>query len=149
MCKHKENGKILVDTLATLSANFTSYTVDTTISNVISYYVGVKLPEVVNPKTQFLKAESGPFALAISNIAEAENIDIPDAIADLTSNVEVYAIGKTIHVKNAERTEATIYNINGQKIISAQDLDEYAFSIKLDGVYIVTVGKQIFKVVVE
>jgi hypothetical protein len=149
MCKHKENEKIIVDTLATLSANFTSYTVDTAISNVISYYVGVKLPEVVNPKTQFLKAESGPFSLAISNIAEVENIEEVAIRTIAESIVDVYSVAHTIYVKNAAGAEATIYDINGQKIIAAEGLDEYSFSIKLDGVYIVTVGNEIFKIVVK
>ena len=149
MCKHKENGKILVDTLATLSANFTSYTVDTAINNVISYYVGVKLPEVVNPKTQFLKAESGPFALAISNIAEVENIDIPDAIADLTSNVEVYAIGHTIFVKNAEHAEISVFDINGRKLETAKGQNDYECTIAFTGVYFVKVGDESFAVVVK
>ena len=149
MCKHKANGKILVDTLATLSANFTSYTVDTAINNVISYYVGVKLPEVVNPKTQFMKAESGPFALAISNIAEAENIDIPDAIADLTSNVEVYAIGNTIHVKNVENTEISVFDINGRKLETAKGQNDYECTVAFTGVYFVKVGDESFAVVVK
>jgi hypothetical protein len=150
MCKHKENGKILVDTLATLSANFTSYTVDTAINNVISYYVGVKLPEVVNPKTQFMKAESGPFSLAISNIAEVENVDDNVSIRDaVVSNVEVYSVGHTIYVRNAGKLETTIYNINGRKLITPQVRDNLEVSVKLDGVYVVKVGDELFKVVVK
>ena len=150
MCKHKENGKILVDTLATLSANFTSYTVDTAINNVISYYVGVKLPEVVNPKTQFMKAESGPFSLAISNIAEVENVDDNVSVQDVVvSDVEVYSVGHTIYVRNAGELETTIYNINGRKLITPQVRDNLEVSVKLDGVYVVKVGDELFKVVVK
>lgn len=149
MCKHKENGKILVDTLATLSANFTSYTVDTAISNVISYYVGVKLPEVVNPKTQFLKAESGPFVLAISNIAEVETVEDVAIRTIAESNANVYSVGHTIYVNNPDCLEITVYDINGRKLVNAQKQDNFSVSVKLDGVYVVTVGKQIVKIIVE
>ena len=149
MCKHKENGKILVDTLATLSANFTSYTVDTAISNVISYYVGVKLPEVVNPKTQFLKAESGPFVLAISNIAEVETVEDVAIRTIAESNANVYSVGHTIYVNNPDCLEITVYDINGRKLVNAQKQDNFSVSVKLDGVYVVTIGKQIVKIIVE
>ncbi len=149
MCKHKENGKILVDTLATLSANFTSYTVDTAINNVISYYVGVKLPEVVNPKTQFLKAESGPFVLAISNIAEVETVEDVAIRTIAESNANVYSVGHTIYVNNPDCLEITVYDINGRKLVNAQKQDNFSVSVKLDGVYVVTVGKQIVKIIVE
>ena len=96
-----------------------------------------------------MKAESGPFSIAISNIAEAEtNEDV--AIRTIAeSSVDVYSVAHTIYVKNAAGSETTIYDINGQKLTSADGLDEYAFPIKQDGVYIVMVGKEIFKVVVK
>ena len=150
MCKHKENGKILVDTLATLSANFTSYTVDTAINNVISYYVGVKLPEVVNPKTQFMKAESGPFIIALSNIAEVENNDDDVAVGTIEkSNAKAYAIGHTIYVNNPACLETTIFDINGHKLANSQKQEYLEVSVKLDGVYVVKVGEELFKVVVK
>jgi len=150
MCKHKENGKILVDTLATLSANFTSYTVDTAINNVISYYVGVKLPEVVNPKTQFMKAESGPFIIALSNIAEVENNDDDVAVGTIEkSNAKAYAIGHTIYVNNPAFLETTIFDINGHKLANSQKQEYLEVSVKLDGVYVVKVGEELFKVVVK
>ncbi|MBP5582861.1 MAG: hypothetical protein J6X43_02760, partial [Bacteroidales bacterium] len=135
--------------LATLSANFTSYTVDTAINNVISYYVGVKLPEVVNPKTQFLKAESGPFSLAISNIAEVENVDV--AIGNtIMSNVEVYSIGHRVYVKNAEEKSITLFDNSGRALEcrkAEQNAEE--FNVRLAGVYFVKVDGESFAVIVR
>ena len=149
MRKHKVNGIVVTDTLTTLPSNVNSFTDNNLVDGIISYYVGIKLPSVIDPKIQFMKAESGPFSIAISNIAEAEtNEDV--AIRTIAeSSVDVYSVAHTIYVKNAAGSETTIYDINGQKLTSADGLDEYAFPIKQDGVYIVMVGKEIFKVVVK
>lgn len=149
MCKYKENTNIVTDTLATLPSNVTSYSDMKPKEHVLSYFVGIKLPEVIDPKTQFMKAESGPFSLAISNIAEVEtNGDV--AIRTVAeSTVDVYSVARTIYVKNAAGVETAIYDVSGQKITSAEGLDDYAFPIKHNGVYVVTVGKQAFKIIVE
>ncbi len=149
MCKYKENNDIVTDTLATLPSNVTSYSDMKPKEHILSYFVGIKLPEVIDPKTQFMKAESGPFSLAISNIAEVEtNKDV--AIRTVVeSTVDVYSVARTIYVKNAAGVETAIYDVSGQKITSAEGLDDYAFPIKHNGVYVVTVGKQAFKIIVE
>lgn len=149
MCKYKENNNIVTDTLATLPSNVTSYSDMKPKEHILSYFVGIKLPEVIDPKTQFMKAESGPFSLAISNIAEVEtNGDV--AIRTVAeSTVDVYSVARTIYVKNAAGVETAIYDVSGQKITSAEGLDDYAFPIKHNGVYVVTVGKQAFKIIVE
>lgn len=149
MCKYKENNNIVTDTLTTLPSNVTSYSDMKPKEHILSYFVGIKLPEVIDPKTQFMKAESGPFSLAISNIAEVEtNGDV--AIRTVAeSTVDVYSVARTIYVKNAAGVETAIYDVSGQKITSAEGLDDYAFPIKHNGVYVVTVGKQAFKIIVE
>ncbi|MBO7055506.1 MAG: InlB B-repeat-containing protein [Bacteroidales bacterium] len=149
MCKYKENNNIVTDTLTTLPSNVTSYSDVKPKEHILSYFVGIKLPEVIDPKTQFMKAESGPFALAISNIAEVENTDIPDAVAEMSSNSNIFAIGKTIYVKNAEGAKATVYDVSGHKIAFAEGRDEYTFFIKNDGVYFVKIGDKTFKIIVE
>lgn len=149
MCKYKENNNIVTDTLTTLPSNVTSYSDMKPKEHILSYFVGIKLPEVIAPTTQFMKAESGPFSLAISNIAEVEtNKDV--AIRTVAeSTVDVYSVARTIYVKNAAGVETAIYDVSGQKITSAEGLDDYAFPIKHNGVYVVTVGKQAFKIIVE
>ena len=145
--KTKVKGVVEIDTLATIPSDLTSYTDTLPARGTISYYVGVKLPETINPKTQFLKAESGPFSIALSNIAEVENYVAVQNV--VKSNAEVYAIGHTIYVKNAEYAETAVYDVKGGKINFAKDATEYEFNIKLDGVYLVKVGNEIFKVVVK
>ena len=145
--KTKVKGVVEIDTLATVPSDLTSYTDTLPARGTTSYYVGVKLPETINPKTQFLKAESGPFSIALSNIAEVENYVSVQTI--VKSNAEVYAIGHTIYVKNAEYAETAVYDVNGSKINFAKDATEYEFDIKLDGVYLVKVGNETFKVVIK
>ncbi|MBR5433611.1 MAG: T9SS type A sorting domain-containing protein, partial [Bacteroidales bacterium] len=65
------------------------------------------------------------------------------------NNSEVYAIGHTIYVNNAEGAEAIVYDINGQKIATAKEQDNYEFSIRIDGIYLVKVGGASFKVMVK
>ena len=146
--KTKVKGVVEIDTLATVPSDLTSYTDTLPARGTTSYYVGVKLPEAINPKTQFLKAESGPFSLAMSNIAELENIDVSIHTV-VESNVEVYSVGHSIYVKNAEYAETAVYDVKGGKINFAKDATEYEFNIKLDGVYLVKVGESTFKVIIK
>ena len=136
-----------LDTLKKVSARLNRYTDMNPPADLKGYYVAIQLHDEIDVNKP-LKAESGPFSLAISNIAELETSDVPvRTVAE--SDVEVYSLDHKIYVKNAEGAEATIYDINGQKITSAKDFYEYTFSIKLDGVYVVIVGNDIFKVVVK
>jgi len=142
------NGRKSVDTLTTVSSDITTYTDIVPAEGTSSYYVGIKLPSEVNPKTQFMKAESGPFSLALSNIAEAENDDEgPTAVEDIENQVVVYAIGHTIYVKNADGKDIKIYDNNGRAIANVADENE--ISVRLDGTYFVKVGNESFAVVIK
>ena len=146
--KTKVKGVVAIDTLATIPSDLNSYTDTLPARGTTSYYVGVKLPEVINPKTQFLKAESGPFAIALSNIAELETVDVP-VYNVVKSNAEVYAIGHTIYVKNPDILATTIYDINGHRLFMSQEQDNMEFSVNLAGVYFVKVGGETFVVVIK
>ena len=137
-----------IDTVSTVPASKTTYTAEIPTVGKTLFYVGIKLNEVIDPK-DFMKAESGPFALALSNIAEAENNEEPEAIETIGNNAEVYAIGHTIYVNNAEGAEAIVYDIKGQKIATAKEQDNYEFSIRIDGIYLVKVGGKTVKVVLK
>ena len=140
---------VTMDTIAYLSSNNNTYTDTLPAKGTQAYYVGMVLPEEINPMTQFMKAESGPFSIALSNIAEVES-DGPDAIYDLSgSNAKAYAWGHTIYVKGAACEDVAVYDVNGRKIDAAEGQDEYEFQVRLDGVYFVKVGEYTFKVVVE
>ena len=140
---------VTMDTIAYLSSNNNTYTDTLPAKGTQAYYVGMVLPEEINPMTQFMKAESGPFSIALSNIAEVES-DGPDAVYDLSgSNAKAYAWGHTIYVKGAAGEDVAVYDVKGRKIDAAEGQDEYEFNVRLDGVYFVKVGEYTFKVVVE
>ena len=115
----------------------------------ISYYVGVVLPKEININDPFQKAESGPFALAISNIAEVENQGT--AIASVGENTaNVYPSHNAIVVENAGENQITICNALGQTIVRAKGMNETKKSFNVEnGIYIVIVGNKAFRVVVE
>ncbi|MBQ3990941.1 MAG: SprB repeat-containing protein, partial [Bacteroidales bacterium] len=146
--KTKVKGVVEIDTLATVPSDLTSYTDTLPARGTTSYYVGVKLPETINPKTQFLKAESGPFAIALSNIAEVENYVAVQTV--VKSNAEVYAIGHTIYVKNAEGKSISLFDNNGRAMERRNaELSTEEFSVRLDGVYFVKVDGESFAVIVR
>ncbi|MBO7054476.1 MAG: T9SS type A sorting domain-containing protein [Bacteroidales bacterium] len=110
------------------------------------FYVGVKQDKVIDPK-QFMKAESGPFVIVLSNIAEAEN---NVAVCRVTkSNAEVYAIGHTLYIMNPENLEVSIYDVNGRKIDVPQTSNSSEFLVKNEGVYLVKVGESTFEVIIK
>ena len=115
----------------------------------ISYYVGVVLPKEININDPFQKAESGPFSLAISNIAEIENQGT--AIASVGENTaNVYPSHKAIVVENAGENPITICNALGQTIARAKGENDIQKTFAVEaGIYIVIVGNKVVKVVVE
>ncbi len=151
MRERKLNNRIVIDTLKVVSSDITTYSDTESEEGTIGYYVGIKLPSEINPKTQFLKAESGPFSLALSNIAEAENEE-ETAVEDVeVSTVEVYAVGHTIYVKNAEGQDVAIYDNSGHYVLgnTTQTIETQQYAVRLDGVYFVKVGAESFAVVIR
>ncbi|MBR5433673.1 MAG: T9SS type A sorting domain-containing protein [Bacteroidales bacterium] len=98
-----------------------------------------------------IKAESGPFSLAISNVAEAENAEETTAVEDVENAVVVYAVDHTINVKNAIDKAITIYDNTGRVISHTSSADEaiQSFDVRLQGVYFVKVEEQSFTVIVK
>jgi len=117
-------------------------------NNTLAYYVGVELPRVIDVNDPFVKAESGPFSMAISNIAEVEN---KTAISSVEGNpVNVYAAHNAIVVENAGDNQITICNAIGQTIVRAKGMNEMVKSFDVEnGIYIVIVGNKVVKVAVE
>jgi len=114
----------------------------------ISYYVGVVLPKEIDINAPFQKAESGPFVMAISNIAEVEN---KTAIASVDENsVSVYVANNAIVVENADEQQITICNAIGQPIVRTKGMNETRRTFAVEkGIYIVIVGNKAAKVLVE
>ena len=136
-----------IDTVTTVPASATAYTPEIPSVGKTIFYVGIKLNEVIDPK-DFMKAESGPFALALSNIAEAENMD-QDAVSDLENSVVAYAVGHTIYVKNADGKTIELYEASGRKINTAIGNEVTEFTVRLAGIYFVKVEGETFKVLVR
>ncbi|MBR5433582.1 MAG: SprB repeat-containing protein [Bacteroidales bacterium] len=115
--------------------------------NTLAYYVAVELPKVIDVNEPFQKAESGPFVMAISNIAEVDN---NLAVSDIKNTANVYSSHKTIVVENAGENQIVICNAIGQTIVRANGQNEVKKSFAVEsGVYIVIVGSKAVKVVVE
>ncbi len=144
----KVNNYTFIDTVTTVPSTLTSYTAEIPPIGKSIFYVGVKLDKVIDPK-QVMKAESGPFALALSNIAEAENMDIPDAVECVVNSVEVSIINHTIFVKNAANKTIEVYEIGGRKIATVNGSETSTIDVVHDGVYFVVVDGKATKVLVK
>ena len=137
-----------VEEIKKVNSSVLTYTDLQPAPGTISYYVGVELPETIDINDPFVKAESGPFSLAISNIAEVEN-NTP--ISSIEENpVNVYVAHNAIVIENAGDNQITICNAIGQTIVRAKGNDEAVKSFDVEnGIYIVIVGNKAVKVVVE
>ncbi len=129
-------------------ASLNRYTDMNPPADVKGYYVAVVLPTEIN-ENEPLKAESGPFALAISNIAEVENDGDIDAVDAVENDAVVYANGKNIVVLNANGKNVTINDITGRTIAQEKAVQSTVIPVQQVGVYLVTVGDKVQKVVVE
>ena len=118
--------------------------------NTLAYYVAVELPKVIDVNEPFQKAESGPFILAISNIAEVESQG-GTSISTLDENlVNVYGTNNAIVIENTGENQITICNAMGQTIVRAKGMNETKRSFNVEnGIYIVIVGNNAVKVAVE
>lgn len=141
------NDYTFIDTLTTLPSSLDSYTDLVPSVGTSSYYVAIKLPSVVDPKT-FAKAESGPFVIAISNIAEAETTT---SLSQLDSSpVRVSVIDNRIIVEGAVGMPIVIYNISGQKVSMCEHAAiEESFNFSFPGVYVVSIEGRTYRVVLR
>ena len=137
-----------VEEIKKVNSSVLTYTDLQPAQGTISYYVGVELPETIDINDPFMKAESGPFNLAISNIAEVENKTAIPFVEE--KPVNVYAAHNAIVVENAGENQIVICNAIGQTIVRAKGNNEAVKSFNVEkGIYIVIVGNKAVKVVVE
>ena len=129
-----------------LPANKYRYTVNDLEPNTIGFFVTVELTEIVDV-TQPMKAEGGPFAIAFSNLAEVENAD---AIEEVEENqAVVYSKDKKIIIVNAQNKNIFVCDVTGKLVAQWQNVDSAEIPVKTAGVYVVIVGKNVFKVMVN
>lgn len=144
------DSEIIVDTIATIASNINTYTDVSPIEGTQSYCVAILLPETIDANT-LLKAEAGPFALAISNIAEAEN-DSGEGTAITTvnkENVRVRVIERTVCIDNAHEV-VQVYDLTGRLIVQSKSADtNQQITISHAGVYFVKVGNALYKVILK
>ncbi|MBR3981345.1 MAG: leucine-rich repeat protein [Bacteroidales bacterium] len=137
-----------VEEIKKVNSSVLTYTDLQPAQGTISYYVGVELPETIDINDPFVKAESGPFNLAISNIAEVENKTAISFVEE--KPVNVYAAHNAIVVENAGENQIVICNAIGQTIVRAKGNNEAVKSFNVEkGIYIVIVGNKAVKIVVE
>ena len=118
--------------------------------NTLAYYVAVKLPKTIDVNEPFVKAESGPFVLAISNIAEIESQGGTGISTVDGNSVNVYGTNNAIVIENSGENQITICNAMGQTFVRAKGMNETKRSFNVEnGIYIVIVGNKAFRVVVE
>lgn len=137
-----------VTAIDSVNAGITEYTDLTPPVGTRAYYVGIKLPKIIDINEPLRKAESGPFVIAISNVAEIENktgVEVVEGTAAV-----VYAKDKRIVVECNTESNVVICNALGQTVVRGrvQSGEDKSFAVEA-GVYIVIVGNKTFKVVVE
>ena len=128
-------------------ANKFRYIAENPEPETMGYFVAVDLIEKIDV-TQLMKSESGPFIIAVSNIAELENF--VDAIDDIPENQAiVYAKGKNIVVNSTEQANVVVFDIAGQLVAQQNAVQSATIPVKTAGVYVVIVGDKTYKVVVQ
>ena len=139
--------KTKVELFKKVSASLNRYTDMTPPTDVIGYFVAVQLHDTIDVNKP-LKAESGPFIIAISNIAELENY--VDAIDEISENLAiVYANEKNIIVNSTEQANVLVFDITGQLVAQQEAQQLTVVQVKTAGVYIVIVGENVYKVSVQ
>lgn len=115
----------------------------------IGYVVGVEFLDTIDITSYAqLKAESGPFSLAMSNIAELENVSTKDV--SLTPNANVSVKQNTIVVDNPNKSSIVVYDILGHSIAKNTSRANYVtIPMSQKGIYLVIVGNEAFKVMIE
>jgi len=128
-------------------ASLNRYTDPNPPADIIGYYVAVQLRDTIDV-TKPLKAESGPFAIAISNIAEVEN-ETPEAVAAIQNTYSISVKHKAIIISNIQNEDVSIYDITGKCLYSIPKAKQAEATVPIAGTYVVKVGDARENVVVK
>lgn len=132
--------------VAEVSQNCTRYS-EKIEDGTLGYVIGVDFLDTIDV-TLLLKAESGPFSLAMSNIAELENVSAKQVSISPNANVSVKQ--NIIIVDNPNKSNIAVYDILGHSIAKNTSRANYVtFPMTQKGIYIVIVGNEAFKVMVQ
>ena len=135
-----------IDKFKDIPANKVRYTINNVEEGTIGFFISVELISQVDV-TKPMKSESGPFIIVVSNIAELENRDAVDDIAE--NQVLAFGGDKSIFVNNANGEDVIVCDLTGKTIVRKQNVDFTTIPVKTAGVYIVIVVDRLFKVVVR
>jgi hypothetical protein len=132
---------IEIDTVAATTSQYATYN----NSDYTAFYVAIELPEKIVPLTEYLKAESGPFSHAISNIVEIETETETEQI--LAESILIYPteINNTLIVvlpNDNSSARVSITNVGGKEVfalISKEIYTEIPVNSLANGTYIITV----------
>ncbi|MBP5722447.1 MAG: hypothetical protein J6X18_02545 [Bacteroidales bacterium] len=129
---------------------FTTHYTEELPAGTKGYFVAVKFCDTLylnENNIPGLKAESGPFSLALSNVAELENAD---AVASIDKELAlVYTANKSIVVNGAQSSVA-VFDLQGRPVTKQTANGTVTIPIAKMGIYIVLVdGKQVFEVIVK
>lgn len=124
-----------------------TYTDLNPVEGTLSYYVGVVLPKEIDVNAPFMKAETGPFSLAVSNIAEIENETA--IMGSIAARPAISIADRNIIVENANAQKIVVCSAMGHTIASTYGLEKTSVSVPTAGTYIVIVAGKTFKVLVQ
>lgn len=135
--KKTPNGKVEI---GRVPANKNHFVYQTTAGSTSGYYVAVELPKTLNPNG-ILKIESGPFTLALSNIAESQTgITETD---NTTTKVFPTEVSSNITVSSEGLTEVSIVSAAGITVYNSGNISSNTIEIPVSqltkGLYIVKV----------
>ena len=122
-------------------ANLNRYTDATPPDDVVGYYVAVQLKDTIDV-TKPLKAESGPFIIALSNIAELENNQTSIAEVGMMNDYTISVREKTIIISNLRGQDIAVYDVVGRCLYSTSDVTQAETTVPAIGTYVVKVGDE-------
>ena len=128
-------------------ASLNRYTDPNPPADIIGYYVAVQLRDTIDV-TKPLKSESGPFAIAISNIAEVEN-ETPEAVADIQNTYSISVKYKSIIINNIQNEDVAIYDVTGKCLYSVPKAKQVETTVPIAGTYVVKIGDAQQNVIVK
>lgn len=101
------------------------------------------------PLGGILKAESGPFSLAMSNIAESEYIEIQEtSIPGIESTLTHIAVSKSsVQITTADAAEYTVFSIDG-RLVSSGTVQGSTHIELPSGVYTLIVDGSTYKILI-
>nr|MCR4799916.1 SprB repeat-containing protein [Bacteroidales bacterium] len=142
-----ENGS---EFMLNLPANKFKYTDEQPKEGTIGYYILIHLSEKIDV-SQLLKAQNEPSAYdyIISTIAYIRNDIEKESIGILSCNAVVYSKDKSIIISNAVGNNVFVFDVEGKLVAQRQNVDSAEIPVQTAGVYVVIVGKNVFKVFVE